>query len=145
MSSVGAVLTGVSIACIVAGTALLLVQVRRRPVAPVAVAPPSGNGSSPPAPPARGAASRRRIVYALLLAMVATLGAALVVQERLAWGVHLLADDAFLGYVAWLARRAETRGRAPAPTPEPAVEKRATARRPTAGSEVEEDVTDVRA
>lgn len=176
MSSVGAVLTGISILCIVAGVALLVGQVRARPAAPVPG--PSGNGSEPqgraqqrPAPPAVGrvapgrgeATRRRRILAALLVAMIASLAAALVVGERWVWGVHLFLDDAFLGYVAWLARRAETRTRASAVAPEsePAVETRPMRRRSTAGSgqaenedgeagkearaEAEAEVTDARA
>ena len=159
MSSVGAVLTGISIACIAAGVLLLVAQVRRRPADPVPS--PSANGSEPPghdaprpAPPVRdraGAAAsrgesarRRRILAALLMGMVASLAAALVVQERWLWGVHLFLDDAFLGYVAWLARRAETRARAvapnsdalaPTPVPVAAEEERAVARGSAASSE----------
>ena len=161
----GAVLTGISIACIALGVALLVVQLRHRPTHPVPS--PSGNGAEPPdramaraAPPARleasasrgEAARRRRVLSALLVAMIATLAAALVVQERWVWGVHLFVDDAFLGYVAWLARRAEARARTAAPTldAEPAVEARPKGRRSTAVSaEVEErdeaEVTDARA
>ena len=132
MSSVGAVLTGISIVCIAAGVALLVVQVRRKPTDPEPTL--SGNGSEPPrraasrpaspteGPTAHGrseATRRRQVLSALLVAMVASLGAALVVQERWVFGIHLFLDDAFLGYVAWLARRAETRGRAAAPPPEP--------------------------
>ena len=140
MSSVGAVLTGVSILCIVAGVLLLAAQVRQRPEAPVA--PPSGNGSAPPPSPARRPAStRRRILYGLLGAMALTLVVAVVVRERLAWGVHLLVDDAFLAYVAWLARRAETR------VPERAVDMPALPRPspPSSNGEGEEQVTDARA
>jgi hypothetical protein len=129
-ASVGALLTGVSIACIVAGSVLLAVQLRQRPAQSVA---PRPAGSPPPAPSARsGASRRRRVLFALLLAMASTLAAAVVVQERLVWGIHLLVDDVFLGYLAWLARRAEIRDRAasqasseapaPAPPPEPAVD-----------------------
>ena len=167
MISVGAVLSGVSIACITAGVLLLVGQVRRRPVDPVPS--PSGNGSEPPRraeprPAARpvpvSAASsraevtrRRRILVVLLVAMVASLAAALVVRERWVWGVHLFVDDAFLGYVAWLARRAETRARAASPSNEPAVETRPMRRTSTAGSEqpepeiddAEAEVTDARA
>ncbi len=137
MSSVDAVLTGISIACLAAGVLLLVAQVRQRPPDPVP--PPSGNGSEAagrvaprrdPRTRVRTASSRaevtrrRRILSALLGAMLVSLAAALVVQERWAWGAHLFVDDAFLGYMAWLARRAETRARAlappAAPTPAPA-------------------------
>lgn len=140
----GAVLTGISIACIAGGVVLLVIQVQRRPAEPGPG--PSGNGSEPagraePRParpdPARPASSRgevakrRRILAALLVAMVATLAAALVVRERWLLGAHLFVDDAFLGYVAWLARGAETRAR----TPEPAVEMTPIGRVSTGGAD----------
>ncbi len=144
MGSAGAVLTGVSIACIVAGVALLAVQVRRRPQP--AVPSPSGNGSSSsvPAATSRGGASRRRrVVYTLLAVMAVTLTAAIVVQERLVWGVHLLADNAFLGYVAWLVRRAETRAHTAEPQADGSVSGRVPA--PSPDGEGKEEATDARA
>ena len=95
--------------------------------------------------------------------MVASLAAALVVQERWVLGVHLFLDDAFLGYVAWLARRAEIRNRAAAPPPPPAApaapgsphapeltdapetEEEAETEEATETEEEEEEVTDARA
>ena len=131
MSSV-AVLTGISIACLVAGVLLLVAQLRQRPPDPLP--PPSGNGSEAagcgeprrdPRAGVRTASSRgevtrrRRILSALLGAMLVSLAAALVVRGRWVWGVHLFLDNAFLGYLAWLARRAETRARALAPSAAP--------------------------
>ena len=162
MSSVSAVLTGISIACIAAGVLLLVAQVRHPPTD--RVPPASGNGSEParrvqprPAPRGRDKAAsgrgevtrRRRMLSALLVAMVVSLAAALVVRERWVWGVHLFLDDAFLGYMAWLARRAETRARAltspagPAPTSDTEVEESGAPVESEAADEPE--VTDARA
>jgi hypothetical protein len=82
--------------------------------------------------------------------MAVSLAAALVVQERVVWGVHLFLDDAFLGYVAWLARRAETRARTegsslePPAGPEPPEAPAPGAEAPGAEGE-DTEVTDARA
>ena len=113
-----AVLAGISVACIVAGFAILAIQLRQRPSAPPtppsAGAGPSNNGSSPPAPvpPGAGASTRRRVFYGLLAAVIASAVAGAVLQERLVWGIHLFVDDVFLGYLAWLVHRAQGRTKA---------------------------------
>lgn len=47
----------------------------------------------------------RRVLAALLMAAALTLFAALVLSSRVAWGLHLLVDNALLAYVALLVRR----------------------------------------
>ena len=131
MSLGGTVLTGLSLACIVAGFVLLAVQLRRRP-APPAVGPlgdrsaPAAGADRAPGPTAAasrgGASTRRRVFYALLTAMGLTAVAGAVLQERLVWGVQLFVDDVFLAYVAWLVRRAQNRAPETGPLTEPAVD-----------------------
>jgi hypothetical protein len=106
------ILTGVSIACLLVGVSILAVQAwiraRRRSAPPPSARPPAPSSDSH----AHDARRRRRTLLALLVLMVATLAVAVVVNERAAWGAHLLADNAFLAYVAVLARRAEKRSEA---------------------------------
>ena len=73
---------------------------------------------APTAPVRRTAAQRRRRVLAIIgIGMVATLGVALVVGTRLAWGMHLLIYDVLIGYVALLARSRDRANRRPVVVP----------------------------
>ena len=59
-------------------------------------------------PNRRSATQRRRRVLALIgTGMVATLVVALVMQTRVAWGMHLLAYDVLIAYVGLLARASD--------------------------------------
>ena len=136
VSALTSILTFGSIASVLVGISILLVHFRgerrRSPTPPEperpARADPSTSESRVPRPeagvagPQTGVAGpdgrspaaarrRRRIGVALLLLLAATLVVAVVVRNRLALGAHLLADDAFLGFVAVLARQAQARAR----------------------------------
>lgn len=73
--------------------------VRTTPVAP------QRRDEAPVAPVRRSATHRRRRILALIgVGIGATLVVALVLQTRLAWGMHLLAYDVLIAYVGLLAR-----------------------------------------
>jgi hypothetical protein len=70
---------------------------------------PSRHRAEPSLPSSRRtpAQRRRRVLIGIVVAMVATLVAALVVGSRVAWGLHLLGYDVLIGYVGLLARSSD--------------------------------------